>query len=675
MSTKGDRILDRSLAAIGGKGLFIKELESALEDGRADLAVHSMKDVPAELPAGMTLAAVLPRADPRDALITRGAPSLADLPRGARLGTSSLRRQAQLLAARPDLRIEPLRGNVETRLKRLDAGELDAIVLACAGLTRLGLESRIGRAARPERFAAGGRPGGHRHRMPRRTIRPPRGGARARGSGGARGHEAERAFARRLGGSCQSPIAAFAELEAGDRLTLEGLVAEPDGSRLQRDCIAGSAAQAAGARRRARRARAGGGRRRAARAPGARLTPQAQVSRATAPRHRRPGHPASASGGAALPAVRGPRGRSQPLSRHRDPAARGSRTWAARLGTLGGLRSHHLRERQRRQVRRRAAREQRDLPLAAIGPATARALNQAGYRVSVQPVGGLRFGKPAAPSEAGIGRGQPDVARQGQRRPRPPGARARAPRRGGVPRRGVSARVRRRPRRRSRALESRFAQREIQVITATSVEIGANLLALATPALRRYFDAAHWLVPSARVAEVLRERGSGAPVVRALGRRSGLGVGRGPLARQRIGRVVEGIEPEPRRVGAARPQIPGAPPRSSPAARSHRPRERASSADLREHCLVHEAAESRPTRRRARRAPARSESRAARRARLLERRVRVQVALGAHAPVQRHLALQAVLVTCRMMLISGANPVPPPTRSIGARRAARAGSR
>ena len=143
MSTKGDQILDRSLAAIGGKGLFIKELEAALEDGRAHLAVHSMKDVPADLPPGMTLAAMLPRADPRDALITRGARELGDLPRGARLGTSSLRRRAQLLAIRPDLVITTLRGNVETRLKRLDEGELDAIVLAAAGLTRLGLQSRI----------------------------------------------------------------------------------------------------------------------------------------------------------------------------------------------------------------------------------------------------------------------------------------------------------------------------------------------------------------------------------------------------------------------------------------------------------------------------------------------------------------------------------------------------
>ena len=143
MVTQGDRIQDRSLAAIGGKGLFIKELEVALEERRADIAVHSMKDLPGELPAGLTIAAVLERADPRDALLSTAAARLEDLPQGARLGTSSLRRQAQLMAARPDLRIEPLRGNVDTRLRRLDAGAMDAIVLACAGLMRLGLESRI----------------------------------------------------------------------------------------------------------------------------------------------------------------------------------------------------------------------------------------------------------------------------------------------------------------------------------------------------------------------------------------------------------------------------------------------------------------------------------------------------------------------------------------------------
>lgn len=150
MSTKGDRIQDRSLAAIGGKGLFIKELETALENGRADIAVHSMKDVPGELPGGLMIAAVLPRADARDALITRGPARLEDLPSGARLGTSSLRRQAQLLAARPDLRIQALRGNVDTRLRRLDDGELDAIVLACAASCAWGSNPASPRALTPK---------------------------------------------------------------------------------------------------------------------------------------------------------------------------------------------------------------------------------------------------------------------------------------------------------------------------------------------------------------------------------------------------------------------------------------------------------------------------------------------------------------------------------------------
>ena len=245
MSTKGDRIQDRSLAAIGGKGLFIKELESALQAQDADIAVHSMKDVPADVPDGLLIAAVLPRADPRDALLTPHAMRLDDLPQAARVGTSSLRRQAQLLAARPDLRIEGLRGNVDTRLRRLDNGELDAIILACAGLIRLGWESRI--AARLE-------PGVCLPAVSQGII-----GIECRcADAGTRtllqalDHppteivmRAERAFAGRLGGSCQSPIAAHASLQ-GDVLTLDGLVAEPDGSRLLRDSITGPAAHARG---------------------------------------------------------------------------------------------------------------------------------------------------------------------------------------------------------------------------------------------------------------------------------------------------------------------------------------------------------------------------------------------------------------------------------------------
>ncbi len=244
MSTKGDQILDRSLAAIGGKGLFIKELEVAMQAGEADIAVHSMKDVPAELPAGFTIGAVLERADPHDALLTTRYAGFDQLPPGAKIGTSSLRRQAQLLAVRPDLRIEGLRGNVGTRVKRLDDGELDAIVLACAGLMRLGWESRItarldtavslpavgqgviGIECRDDDAATLGLLAALEHAATRRAI------------------EAERAFSGRLGGSCQSPIAAFAT-ETEGVLTLTGLVAEPDGSRLLREAASGPAGQPA----------------------------------------------------------------------------------------------------------------------------------------------------------------------------------------------------------------------------------------------------------------------------------------------------------------------------------------------------------------------------------------------------------------------------------------------
>lgn len=244
MSTKGDRIQDRSLAAIGGKGLFIKELEVALEDGRADLAVHSMKDVPGDLPDRLCISVVLPRADACDALITGGAANLRDLPHGARIGTSSLRRQAQLLALRPDLKIEALRGNVDTRLRRLDDGELDAIILACAGLIRLGWESKITARLPPTECLPAVSQGiiGIESRTADSAtscLLAPLNDPHTRTA-----MDAERAFAGRLGGSCQSPIAAYATLEAG-RLTLQGLVAEPDGSRILRDSISGDIADAA----------------------------------------------------------------------------------------------------------------------------------------------------------------------------------------------------------------------------------------------------------------------------------------------------------------------------------------------------------------------------------------------------------------------------------------------
>ena len=241
--TQGDRILDRPLAAIGGKGLFIKELEAAIADGRAELAVHSMKDVPAALPDGYVLGAVLARADPRDALLSLRHAGLAALPRGARVGTSSLRRQCILRAARPDLEIVPLRGNVDTRLRRLDDGAFDAIVLAAAGLARLGLAARITEYLDPgvslpavgqgvvgiecrtgPALAAALAPLEH---GPTRVCLT-----------------AERAFAAHLGGSCQSPIAGYARL-AGDVLHVDGLVGTPDGSRVLRVALTGRPADAA----------------------------------------------------------------------------------------------------------------------------------------------------------------------------------------------------------------------------------------------------------------------------------------------------------------------------------------------------------------------------------------------------------------------------------------------
>ena len=164
--TEGDRVLDRPLAEIGGKGLFLKELERAMLDGEADLAVHSMKDVPASMADGLVLDAVLPRANPYDALVSRDGRLLADLPTGSRVGTSSLRRKSQLLALRPDLEVADLRGNVDTRLRKLDEGQYDAIILACAGLQRLGLGDRITETLPSPRMVTRFNPGDHRFAMP-----------------------------------------------------------------------------------------------------------------------------------------------------------------------------------------------------------------------------------------------------------------------------------------------------------------------------------------------------------------------------------------------------------------------------------------------------------------------------------------------------------------------------
>jgi len=211
MTTRGDQILDRSLSKVGGKGLFVKELEAALEDGRADLAVHSLKDVPMDLPDGYTLAAVLEREDPRDAFVSVRHASLAALPQGACVGTSSLRRVVQLLNQRPDLRIEPLRGNLDTRLRKLDEGHYDAIVLAAAGLMRLGLADRIrARFDSAQMLPAAGQGA--------LAIEVRSGDAVLQANLAALIHtptwlaaHAERAVSRTLGGSCSVPLAAFGE--------------------------------------------------------------------------------------------------------------------------------------------------------------------------------------------------------------------------------------------------------------------------------------------------------------------------------------------------------------------------------------------------------------------------------------------------------------------------------
>ena len=219
MTTRGDQILDRSLSKVGGKGLFVKELETALAEGHADLAVHSLKDVPMDLPDGFALVAVLEREDPRDALVSPRYGSLSALPQGARVGTSSLRRVAQLLAARPDLQIEPLRGNLDTRLRKLDEGQYDAIVLAAAGLVRLGLAERIaGRFEAAEMLPAAGQGAlGIEVRSDDADLRAALATLTDRATWLA--VHAERAVSRGLGGSCSMPLAAHAHWQ-GDRLHL-----------------------------------------------------------------------------------------------------------------------------------------------------------------------------------------------------------------------------------------------------------------------------------------------------------------------------------------------------------------------------------------------------------------------------------------------------------------------
>jgi len=227
MTTRGDEILDRSLSKVGGKGLFVKELETALEEGRAQLAVHSLKDVPMELPPGFMLAAVLEREDPRDAFVSNRYAALDELPQGARVGTSSLRRMVQLCALRPDLQIHPLRGNLDTRLRKLDEGGYDAIVLAAAGLVRLGLASRIRARFEPAQMlpAAGQGALAIEVRSDARVLSERLAQLAHRPTWLA--VLAERAVSRQLGGSCSMPLAAHATWQ-GDVLRVDALLGHPE---------------------------------------------------------------------------------------------------------------------------------------------------------------------------------------------------------------------------------------------------------------------------------------------------------------------------------------------------------------------------------------------------------------------------------------------------------------
>ncbi len=243
IKTEGDKILGSPLSKIGGKGLFVKEIEEALLDGRVDLAVHSMKDLPAELPEGLILAAFPEREDPHDVLISNGNLPLSELPKGGRLGTSSLRRAAQVLHLRPDLEILPLRGNVDTRLKKLKRGDFDAVILAAAGINRLGLAEEISQILTTVDVlpAIGQGVLGLEVRRDDRTVIDLLGAMNHRPTELAA--TAERAFLQKLEGGCQVPIAGLARLD-GDALNLEGMVAELDGSRLLRDKIRGPGEQA-----------------------------------------------------------------------------------------------------------------------------------------------------------------------------------------------------------------------------------------------------------------------------------------------------------------------------------------------------------------------------------------------------------------------------------------------
>lgn len=242
MTTRGDQILDRTLNKVGGKGLFVKELEQALEQGDAHIAVHSMKDVPAELPAGFSLMVAGKREDPRDAFVSNDYASLAEMPHGAVVGTSSLRRESQLRARFPHLNVEPLRGNVETRLRKLDEKTYAAVILAAAGLKRLGLGHRVRMclAASDSIPAVGQGALGIEYRSDRDDIAECL--APLAEPATVVAVLAERAFSKRLGGSCDVPLGCYAICD-GDMLSLTGFVASPDGKRMVRNELQGKSSQ------------------------------------------------------------------------------------------------------------------------------------------------------------------------------------------------------------------------------------------------------------------------------------------------------------------------------------------------------------------------------------------------------------------------------------------------
>ncbi len=238
ITTRGDQIVDRPLAQIGGKGLFVKELEAALEDGRADLAVHSAKDVPMRMPERFCLAAITAREDPRDCFVSNLSASLEALPPGSVIGTSSLRREAQLRERHPALQVKPLRGNLDTRLAKLDRGECQAIVLAAAGLKRLGLAARIRAMLEPEQSLPAPGQGAlviecREDRSELRQRLAPLGDSDTSAC-----VLAERALSRALSGDCQLPLAAYA-VANGAQIRLRGLVAMPDGSKVVRADLSG----------------------------------------------------------------------------------------------------------------------------------------------------------------------------------------------------------------------------------------------------------------------------------------------------------------------------------------------------------------------------------------------------------------------------------------------------